>query len=145
MSFSKYLLQFTKNTSSEQTHLSFNNGKYNVPDEKLDEFYKRYFNVISDVKNDERNSLYLIEKVYNSTFAFFIDLDVPKRSGYKLSDDDVLDVKLNDDGEIEQLICENNTYISDFFIDCTASYGCICFSFWCFSRVCLFLCLVYGS
>jgi P4 family phage/plasmid primase-like protien len=92
MSFSKYLLQFTKNATSEQTHLSFNNGKYNVPDDKLDEFYKRYFNVISDIKNDERDSLYLIEKVYNSTFAFFIDLDVPKRSGYKLSDDDVLDV-----------------------------------------------------
>mgnify|MGYP000215055892 CR=1 FL=1 len=106
MSFSKYLLQFTKNTSSEQTHLSFNNGKYNVPDEKLDEFYKRYFNVISDVKNDERNSLYLIEKVYNSTFAFFIDLDVPKRSGYKLSDDDVLDV-----------IAATQTIIRDMFVE----------------------------
>ena len=42
MSFSKYLLQFTKNATNEQTHLSFSNGKYNVPDNKYDEFYKRY-------------------------------------------------------------------------------------------------------
>ena len=40
-SFSKYILQFTKNTEN-QTHLSFNNGKYNVPDNKFDEFYKEY-------------------------------------------------------------------------------------------------------
>jgi P4 family phage/plasmid primase-like protien len=106
MSFSKYLLQFTKNASSEQTHLSFNNGKYNVPDDKLDEFYKRYFNVISNVTNDERDSLYLIEKVYNSNFAFFIDLDVPKRSGYKLSDDDVFDV-----------IAATQTVIRDMFVE----------------------------
>jgi len=39
--------------------------------------------------------------------------------GISVMNDDVLDVKLNDDGEIEQLICENNTYTSDFFIDCT--------------------------
>lgn len=120
MSFSKYVLQFTKNAASEQTHLSFNNGKYNVPDDKLDEFYKRYYNVISDVKNEERNSLYLIEKVYNSTFAFFIDLDVPKRSGYKLSDDDVLDVIaatqivikdifVEDDNLLKTIVSKRNT------------------------------------
>ena len=111
MSFSKYLLQFTKNASSEQTHLSFNNGKYNVPDDKLDEFYKRYFNVISNVTNDERDSLYLIEKVYNSTFAFFIDLDVPKRSGYKLSDDDVLDVIAATQIVIRDMFVENDNLL----------------------------------
>lgn len=89
MSFSKYILQFTKNTSINQTHLSFNNGKYNVPDENFDEFYKLYYNTFT---NEEKDTLYLIEKVYNSKFAFFIDLDVPKKSSYNLSDDDVLDV-----------------------------------------------------
>ena len=42
-SFSKYILKFVKNASDTQTHLSFNNGKYNVPDENLDEFYQKYY------------------------------------------------------------------------------------------------------
>jgi len=71
MSFSKYLLQFTKNAANEQTHLSFSNGKYNVPDNKYEEFYKRYYNIISDNTNTEKDSLYLIEKVYNSICIFY--------------------------------------------------------------------------
>ena len=57
MSFAKYIVQFTQNANDQQTHLSFNNGKYNVPDNKLDEFYKRYYNVISDANNTEKDSL----------------------------------------------------------------------------------------
>ena len=41
--FSKYILQFSKNTENEQTHLSFKNGKYNIPDNYADVFYKRYY------------------------------------------------------------------------------------------------------
>lgn len=108
MSFNRYILQFTKNSSNEQTHLSFNGGKYNVPDNNFDEFYKRYYNVISDKDNEERDSLYLIEKVYNSTFAFFIDLDVPKRSSYKLSDDDVLDIINASCTSIKEMFMEND-------------------------------------
>lgn len=92
--FSKYILQFVKNANDKQTHLSFNNGKYNVPDEKFDEFYERYYKAIINEKdkiNDEKD-LYLIEKVTNSKFAFFIDLDVPKKYNYNLTDEDVLDV-----------------------------------------------------
>ena len=107
MSFSKYLLQFTKNATNEQTHLSFSNGKYNVPDNKYDEFYKRYYNIISDNTNTERDSLYLIEKVYNSKFAFFIDLDVPKQSGYNLSDNDVLDIITATQTAISKMFVEN--------------------------------------
>lgn len=111
MSFNRYILQFTKNASNNQTHLSFNGGKYNVPDNNLDEFYKRYYNVISDKDNEERDSLYLIEKVYNSTFAFFIDLDVPKRSSYKLSDDDVIDIISASCTSIKEMFTENDKLI----------------------------------
>lgn len=87
--FSKYILQFTKNVSDKQTHLSFNKGKYNVPDEKYDEFYKNYYKTIINEDDSERLSLYLIEKVYNSNFAYFLDLDIKNRD---VDDDDILDV-----------------------------------------------------
>ena len=89
-SFSKYILQFTKNVDAEQTHLSFNKGKFNIPDDKFDEFYKRYYEVIKNENHSERDSLFLIEKVYNSKFAFFLDLDI-KTSGI-ISDDDIVDI-----------------------------------------------------
>lgn len=107
MSFAKYIVQFTQNANDQQTHLSFNNGKYNVPDNKLDEFYKRYYNVISDANNTEKDSLYLIEKVYNSTFAFFIDLDVPKKFTFNLSDEDVMDVIVTTQNVIKEMFVEN--------------------------------------
>ena len=87
--FSKYILQFTKNVSDKQTHLSFNKGKYNVPDEKYDEFYKNYYKTIINEDDSERQCLYLIEKVYNSNFAYFLDLDIKNRD---VDDDDILDV-----------------------------------------------------
>ncbi len=91
MSLSKYISQFTKNVDSEQTHLSFNNGKYNVPDIHLDNFYKQYYKTIQD--NSEK--LYLIEKISNSNFAFFLDLDVPKKDkslSKILSDETVMNI-----------------------------------------------------
>lgn len=39
--------------------------------------------------------------------------------GIKIIDDEILSVVLNADGEIDKLISENNTYSSDFYIDCT--------------------------
>jgi len=94
MSFTKYIYQFTKNVDSEQTHLSFNNGKYNVPDSNFDEFYKRYYKTINDQNNSE--NLFLIEKIYNSNFAFFLDLDMPKQKDNSLSkilcDESVMDI-----------------------------------------------------
>lgn len=87
--FSKYILQFTKNVDEKQTHLSFNKGKYNVPDEKFDEFYKNYYRTITDESDLERTSLYLIEKVYNSNFAYFLDLDIKNRD---IDDEDIIDV-----------------------------------------------------
>jgi P4 family phage/plasmid primase-like protien len=94
MSFSKYIYQFTKNVDSEQTHLSFNNGKYNVPDSNFDEFYKGYYTTINNKNNSE--NLFLIEKIYNSNFAFFLDLDMPKQKDNSLSkilcDESVMDI-----------------------------------------------------
>jgi P4 family phage/plasmid primase-like protien len=116
MSFSKYISQFTKNVDSEQTHLSFNNGKYNVPDMNFDNFYKQYFKVI---QNNNSEKICLIEKIYNSNFAFFLDLDVPKKDSSLsklLSDESVMDIititktnilkmfKSNDDIDITQYI-----------------------------------------
>lgn len=85
MSFGNYILKFARDTEKSQTHLSFNKGKYNVPDNKYNEFYKKYFDAM---RTDEE--LFLIEKVYNSKFKFFLDIDLPKERGMKLSDDDVL-------------------------------------------------------
>lgn len=84
--FSNYILQFIKNTDKYQTHLSFNKGKYNVPDEKYDEFYKNYYKSI--IENEE---IYLIEKVYNSKFAFFLDLDKTGNQR-KLNDTDIKNI-----------------------------------------------------
>ena len=91
-SFLKFISQFSKNADNQQTHLSFNNGKYNVPDTKYNDFYKKYHEVIVNPNNKENSQLYLIEKVYNSNFAFFIDIDVPKKKSMELNDIDVVQI-----------------------------------------------------
>ncbi len=84
MDFTKYILQFSKDTEKVQTHLSFNKGKYNVPDKKYEEFYQKYYQCM--IKNE---TLFLIEKVYNSDFAFFMDLDAPRNKSITLDDSKV--------------------------------------------------------
>lgn len=116
VSFLKYLSQFAKNVDNEQTHLSFNNGKYNVPDTKYEEFYRRYYNVITDPDNDERDNLYLIEKVYNSKFAYFIDLDVPKDGKNDATEkSDLTDL------EVKQIIDVAVKTIKTMFVDVNAT------------------------
>lgn len=75
MAFYNYLSRYTKNNHDFQTHLSFNKGKYNVPEENFDEFYKLYYKALLD-----KEDLYLIEKVYNCNFKFFLDIDAPKQN-----------------------------------------------------------------
>lgn len=89
MEFNKYVFQFTKDTDKQQTHLSFNNGKYFVPDEHYTEFYREYYAAMKLKKK-----LFLIEKVSNSVFAFFMDLDTPK-NGTQLTDALVLNILTN--------------------------------------------------
>jgi P4 family phage/plasmid primase-like protien len=79
--FRKYLLQFVKDTDKKQTHLSFNRGKYNVPNDEYDVFYKKYYEAV--LKGEE--DLFLIEKVHNSNFRFFMDLELQQ----SLTDEDV--------------------------------------------------------
>jgi len=82
--FSKFILKFVKDTDKKQTHLSFNKGKYNVPDNFYQQFYKEYFTALKSGED-----LHLIEKVYNSNFKFFLDIDIPKRAGINLTDEHV--------------------------------------------------------
>lgn len=86
--FENYLTQFTKNTEIKQTHLSFNKGKYNVPDEKYEEFYKKYFDFITTKHINEH--VYLIEKIYNDKFAFFMDIDIDKTENKGFEDKDIV-------------------------------------------------------
>lgn len=56
------------------THLSFNGGKWYVPDDELEEFYTKYY---KKVKENEEMSI--IEKINpDDTFYLFFDLEVPK-------------------------------------------------------------------
>jgi len=88
-SFNKYLERFTKDIDEPKnlTHLAFSKGKgkYNVPDDKYDEFYKMYFNSL--IKDE---SMYLIEKINETTkFAFFLDIETPKKSTYNIKIQDI--------------------------------------------------------
>ena len=42
-----------------------------------------------------------------------------EKKGVEVIEDTFLEANLNDDGSIESIICENNTYSADLFIDCT--------------------------
>jgi len=86
--FDNYLSQFTENTDKKQTHLSFNKGKYNVPDSKYEEFYKKYFDFLKS--KNENEHIYLIEKIHNDKFAFFIDIDTNKEENKGFTDEEVL-------------------------------------------------------
>lgn len=105
--FSKYLLNFTKNINDNKnlTHLEFRKGKYNVPNEKYDEFYKKYYECL--VNNNE--SLYLIEKINeNSRFAFFLDIEVPKNKSLgELKSDDVKKIIETTNKCIEKMFTKN--------------------------------------
>ena len=106
LQFSKYILQFSKNTENEQTHLSFKNGKYNIPDNYADVFYKRYYQEMINI--EKRNDLYLIEKVYNSNFAYFLDLEIPKND---------LDINQLSDDNIKDIITETKNVLNSLFLN----------------------------
>ena len=80
--FSKYVMKFMKNTDTYQSHLSFTKGKYNVPESETENFHKKYYtSLITGEK------LYLIEKICNCNFKFFVDLDTIDEN-----DNDILEV-----------------------------------------------------
>lgn len=107
MQFSQYVHQFMKDTDKYQTHLSFNKGKYNVPDDSYDDFYQNYHAAM--IKKEE---LYLIEKVYCSDFAFFLDLDHPTKQTLSLTDANVIEILTQTKNIINQMfISPDSEYI----------------------------------
>lgn len=87
MLFKEYVKRFTKDISDNKklTHLSFNGGKYNVSDEKHDEFYKMYYKSLT-----EGEELYIIEKINEtSKFAFFLDIETPNGKNYIIKKNDI--------------------------------------------------------
>lgn len=67
--FSKYLVKFKSKTNSN-THLNFQGGKYNIPDNKLDDFYTQYNKSLS-----RKEKIHLVE-VHNQTGPIVIDIDL---------------------------------------------------------------------
>lgn len=114
MSFNKYLEQFVKGTEDPKTltHLAFKGkGKYKVPDNKYDEFYKTYYNAL--MKNE---SMYIIEKINETTkFAFFLDIETPKKSTYKIKVNDIKIIIENSLDSIEEMF-ESETGIKNYLI-----------------------------
>jgi len=74
--YKSFLSQYTKNADSSQTHLSLIGGKYNVPDNQYDIFYKRYFQELM-----KGTKMYIVEKVKDSKYAFFLDIDKNNTDG----------------------------------------------------------------
>ena len=112
--FNKYLQTFTNDIEDPKklTHLAFRGkGKYNVPDEKYDEFYKRYYDALI---NDE--AMYLIEKINDSTkFAFFLDIETPKKSSYKIKTGDIKTIIDKSLESIDEMF-ESETNIKNYLI-----------------------------
>jgi P4 family phage/plasmid primase-like protien len=96
---------FTNKTNQlKQTHLSLINGKYNVPAEKIEEFNLKYFNTIKEGKE----KLYLVEKITNSNFAFFLDIEVPKNIDEELNDENILLILEKTNIVIKKYIIDEN-------------------------------------
>ena len=95
--FKNYVKQFIPNSNSGDssnllTHLSFpalgwKGGKYIVPDSKFSEFYKNYWEALMSGEK-----MYLMEKVSNSNFSFFLDIEVPKGDTTKLNKEDIITI-----------------------------------------------------
>lgn len=112
--FNKYLQTFTNDIEDPKklTHLAFRGkGKYNVPDEQYTQFYKKYYEALM---NDE--SMYLIEKINDETkFAFFLDIETPKKSSYKIKINDIKTIIQTSLEKIEEMF-ENETNIKNHII-----------------------------
>jgi P4 family phage/plasmid primase-like protien len=75
MTFKQYIKNYRVQGQGPLTHVSFPaigypGGKYYIPDNMFDEFYKNYFDAIISGE-----PVYLVEKVTDSNFAFFLDID----------------------------------------------------------------------
>lgn len=111
--FKEYLNKFTKNVKDSQTHLSLVGGKYNVDDEYYDEFYDRYF-----FELNKGTKMFLVEKVKDSKFAFFLDLDKNDKIT-ELTDNDVkeiLNVVISVLKKVTKLMLQNDNNFFDYIV-----------------------------
>lgn len=109
--YKDYLNQYSKNVKDFQTHLSLVGGKYNVNDSCYDEFYDRYY-----VELTKGTKMYLVEKVKDSKFAFFLDLD--KNDIIKeLNDDDVIEIIDSVINVLKRVIKNDQSQVRDELFD----------------------------
>ena len=76
-----FFLEKYKTINDDFTHISLLNGKYNIPDNKIDLFYE----ILS-----ETNEYYLVEKHLTNTSSLIIDLDFKRHENKRqITDDDI--------------------------------------------------------
>jgi len=116
--FSEYAKQFTEKKSvevfnpKEITHVAFSgNGKFKVPDNKYDEFYKKYYECM--IKGEK---LYIIEKMNeNIPIAFFIDIEIPRGN----NENSFKDIEIND---IKEIIKVSKNVFEKYLIDYSTNF-----------------------
>jgi P4 family phage/plasmid primase-like protien len=94
--FNEYAKQFTEKSMNttfnpkEITHVAFSgNGKFKVPENKYDEFYKKYYECM--IKGEK---LFIIEKMNeNVPIGFFIDIEIPKGDENEYKDIKISEIK----------------------------------------------------
>jgi P4 family phage/plasmid primase-like protien len=115
-----YLKNFTQNTETEQTHLSFIGGKYNIPPNETEKFYKLYFEYTKGTLGTSeiartgsvtvtfsrgtitKKKLFLIEKVLKDTpFYYYQDIDFPNEEG----------LASTNDSKIQEIISKTIEYV----------------------------------
>lgn len=87
-SFKKQLATFYNSGDNASTHLSLAGGKYTVPSDTFDKFYKMYYYNI--VLGNEK--VFLVEKVNKGSFSFFLDIEYSKDSEKVLEKSDILSI-----------------------------------------------------
>lgn len=84
MEFKKYIAKFACENGQEATHVAFNGGKYHIPDKKLGDFYKKYYETMMSGEK-----MFIIEQVKNTKFSYFLDIEAPKNSDLIIEQRDI--------------------------------------------------------
>lgn len=111
ISFKKYLTRFRTEESNNLTHLAFSGGKYNVPENKFDEFYKMYYK--SFIKGEEMG---IIERTTDSIFSYFLDIESPKGSSFILTINNMKDIIRIASDNISKIFSVSEDNISEYII-----------------------------
>ncbi len=101
-----FLINYAKDTTI-QTHISMNGGKYNIPDKDIEIFHKKYYNCIK-----KKEVLYLVEKITDINFSFFVDIDdkvKDKDNENELTDEFIVELLESFDKCIKEWFTSTNT------------------------------------